>query len=85
MNSMSLGKGGTPPTTEGVPANPDPRPDLAPTAVEDDEQDPAGQRHRFHLPPREGDEAAALQGIIDASLGGVPTAPVGAVLADGRS
>ena len=34
----------------------------ASSRVENDEQDPAGQRHRFHLPPREdgGDEAVAL-------------------------
>ncbi|KAI4235124.1 MAG: hypothetical protein LQ349_003349 [Xanthoria aureola] len=80
MNSMSLGNGGTPPTTEGPPANPD-------LGVSDDEEDPAGQRHRFHLPPREdgGDEAVALRAIIDACLGGIPRAPFGAVLTDGRS
>ncbi|CAO1597009.1 hypothetical protein XANCAGTX0491_000839 [Xanthoria calcicola] len=104
--NMSLGNGGTPPTTEGPPANPDlgqtainptglpgqpetpiEHVDLSVLLVSDDEEDPAGQRHRFHLPPREdgGDEAVALRAIIDACLGGIPRAPFGAVLTDGRS
>ena len=58
----------------------------ASSRVSDDEEDPAGQRHRFHLPARENDdEAVALQAIVAACLGGVPRAPVGAVLANGRT
>ncbi|CAL8582405.1 hypothetical protein XPA_008070 [Xanthoria parietina] len=65
----------------GLPGQPE-----TPIEVSDDEEDPAGQRHRFHLPARENDdEAVALQAIVAACLGGVPRAPVGAVLANGRT